>query len=226
MKPGKFLIFDAGPIISLTMNGMLDVLERLRLRFHGEFIITPQVRKEVVEKPLMIKKYELEALKVQNLIDKNVLTISSKFVSNNVLTKKTHEFMKKANSIFQADRQNIGIIQEGEASCLAFSELCKCENVIVADERTIRLLAESPENLGHLMEKKLHTKINADMKKINEFKNFRFIRSSELLYFAYKNNFLLLKKSKVLLDAVLYAVKFAGTSISSKEIAEMKEMAG
>ena len=31
----KYLIFDAGPIISLTMNGMLPIIEKLKGVFDG-----------------------------------------------------------------------------------------------------------------------------------------------------------------------------------------------
>ena len=53
----KYLIFDAGPIISLTMNGLLPILEKLKKVFDGEFILTPSVKSEVIDRPMRIKKY-------------------------------------------------------------------------------------------------------------------------------------------------------------------------
>ena len=224
-KPKKFIIFDAGPIISLTMNGLLGVLARLKNNFNGEFIITPTIKKEVIDKPLTIKKYELEGVKVKNLLDKGVLTLSSKFISNNQLSQKTKQIMEYANSLFRANGEKINLIHEGEASCLAFSTLCGCDSVIVIDERTTRMLTEAPENLKKIMEKKLHTAIEVNHKDLKEFKDFRFIRSSELLYIAYKRDLFDLTKDKVLLDALLYGVKFKGAAISSHEIEEIKKLA-
>jgi len=225
----KYLILDAGPIISLTMNGLLDVLEKLKKEFNGEFVITPQVKIEVVDKPLKIKKYELEGVRVNDLLRKGVLKLSSKFISNSQLQKETRKILELANSSFVADKrmgnEKIKLIQEGEASCLAFSKLCNCENVIVADERTVRMLAEAPENLKNIMEKKLHTKISMNQKNLKQLKSFKFIRSAELLYIAYKKNLIDLKKDKNLLDALLYAVKYKGAAISSDEITEIKGLA-
>ena len=220
----KHLIFDAGPIISLTMNGLLPILEKLKQNFKGDFIITPEVKREIVDKPLKIKKYELEGVKVQDLIEKGILTLSTKFIPNNQLSKLSQKIMKDANSLFTSRGERIKLIQKGESECLAFSRLCNCENVIVIDERTTRMLTEAPENIKLLFERKLDTKIDIDHKKLEYFNGFKYIRSSELLFIAYKKNLFTLKKTKTLLDALLFGVKFKGTAISSREIQDMKKL--
>jgi hypothetical protein len=221
----KFAVLDSGPIISLTLNGILHTLELLRKRFpEVVFILTPQVKKEIIDKPLTIKKYELEAVKVQTLLTNKTILMSSEFLANNLLEKETQRIMNLSNSIVRADGKNISIVQVGEASCIAFSNLCKCESVIVIDERITRLLTESPQNVKTIMEKKLHMPIIINQKNLKDFKNLKYIRSAELVYIAYKNNMYEYKKDKLLLDALLYSLKFSGTSISSKEIDEMKSM--
>lgn len=222
----KLLILDAGPLISLTMNGLLNVFENLKTKFPEiKIVLTPQVKRETIDRPLKIKKYELEAIKITELLEKGVLTPSSEFISNREIERETANMLKTANSIFRASGQTISPIQEGEASCLALSKLCGMENLIVIDERTTRLLTESPESLHTLMERKVHTKLDFNTKNLKEFRKFRFIRSSEILFVAYKNNLLNMKKDKQVLDAVLYSVKFSGTAVSSKEIEEMKSLA-
>lgn len=225
MRPKKFLIFDAGPLISLTMNGLLDILPKLKKVFNGEFVMTPQVKKEVVDRPLKIKKYELEGVKIKNLLDKGIIKLSTAFIPNNQLVKKARFYMNQANSLFRAKGEKINLIQEGEASCLAFSKLCGCDNVIIIDERTTRMLTEAPENIKQLMERKFHTPLEASHQHLEDFKGFKFIRSAELLYIAYKKNLFDLKKDKLLLDALLYGVKFKGAAISSREINEIKKLA-
>lgn len=221
----KFLILDSGPLISLTMNGLLEIFEKLKTKYKEvQFIITPSVKHEVIDHALNVKKYELEGLKLMDLINRKIFTLSSEFVPNNILEKETQRIMKTANSIIKLSGQPIELIQVGESACLAFANLCDCENVIAIDERTTRLLSESPENLQKIMERKLHAQLNLNTKLLKEFKDFRFIRSSELLYIAYKNDLIGLKKDKALLDALLYAVKYTGTAISSKEIEEMKNL--
>jgi predicted nucleic acid-binding protein len=223
----KFLIFDAGPIISLTMNGMLGILERLKEQFSGEFILTPRVKNEVIDRPLKIPKYKLEALEVKSLLEKGVFKLSSDFISNQKLDAETNRLLEVANNTIHSAEHNehVTLIHLGEASCLAFANLCKCDHLIVIDERTTRLLSESPKNLELLMERKLHSPLTMNEALVSEFKGYKFIRSSELMFLAYKRNLIPLKKDKNLLDAVLYAGKFKGTSISSDEIEEMKRLA-
>ena len=71
----KAMIFDAGPIISLTTNNLLWLLAPLKEKFGGEFYITENIRKELVEKPLKTKKFKFEALQVQDQIEKGVLKV-------------------------------------------------------------------------------------------------------------------------------------------------------
>lgn len=80
----KSLVFDTGPIISMTMNNLLWLLEPLKSKFNGEFYITESVRRELVDRPLQTKKFKFEALQVLKYISKDVL----KVVSSNDIEKK------------------------------------------------------------------------------------------------------------------------------------------
>jgi len=223
----KILIFDSSSLITLSMNGLTYILEKLKKDFTGKLIITQDVKNETIDVPLKIKRFELGALKIKNLIDKKILEMSSSIgISNLTLKKKTSNILKKANTSFQVEGEFMHIIDKGEASCLALSLICKekgIENLVVVDERTTRLLGENPKNLKKIFEKKIHKKVRiiGDFK---EFKNIKFIRSSELVYVAYKKGFIELK-GKNILDALLYATKFKGCAISREEIEEAKKFA-
>ena len=110
----KYVIFDTGPLISLTMNGLLPVLEKLKENFNGEFIITPSVKQEVIDRPMKIKKYKFEAIKIKNLVDRKILKYSSDFISNNVLEKETKKIMKLGNGVLRSQKngEKISIIHE------------------------------------------------------------------------------------------------------------------
>lgn len=222
----KFLIFDAGPIISLTMSGLLQVLEKLKKDFKGEFIITNAVKREVIDRPYKNKKYKLESIQVQNLLDKGILKLSGEFVDENKLNKETDKILKRANSVLQTtyNKKKIKLIQEGEATCLAFANLCEGESVIVVDERNTRLLGEAPEKLEALMERKLHTLLDFNSEFAQITNKYKMIRSTELMYLAFKKNLLNLEKDIETLDAILYSLKFNGTAISSEEIEEIKRL--
>ena len=222
----KYLIFDSGPIISLTMSGMLSVLEKLKDKFNGEFIITPQVKNEIIDRPMRIKKYKLEAIQVKDLVNKGVLKMSTKFVPQQKLDRETRWIMQTMNNVLSepSTKEKISLIHEGEASCLAFSKLCGVDNLIVIDERSTRMMIENPKALEEMMERKLHTPLEVNNNLLNQLKQFKFIRSAELLFVAYKKELIGLKQDKNLLDALLYGVKFKGTAISSTEIEDMKKL--
>ncbi len=225
MNSKKFLIFDAGPLISLTMNGLLNILEKLKEKHENiEFILTPQVRREVIDKPIKIKKYMLEAVKISELLEKGVLKDSKDFLDNNQLAKETQRIINLSNSIVRAQGRKVEIVHEGEASCLAFANLIKKENLIVIDERTTRLLSEDPENIGKILERKVHSPVEIIKENLEEFKNYRYIRSTELVFFALKNDLLDLKKNKETLLALMFGLKYKGTAITTKEIEEMKTL--
>jgi hypothetical protein len=223
----KAIIFDAGALISLSMNGLLDELQKLKGIFKGDFLITEQVREEVIDKPVKIKYFEFEALKVQQLLEEKVLKMADSYgIDNSLINSKTEEIINIANGFFMSSNNKINIMHLAEASCLALSKILHekgIENVVVIDERTTRMLVEKPENLKELLERKIHTKMVLVRKDFQYFKEFKIIRSAELMYVAWKNNLIDVKKGEVL-EALLYALKSKGCSISEEEINEIKKL--
>ena len=170
----KAIIFDSGTLISFSMNGVTDILEKLKGIFDGKFIITPDVKREVIDRPLQIKKFSLEALKIKSLLDKKIIEMPSAVgLNEREVSRKTDEMLKIANSTYQDNKRDIHIIDSGEASCLAVSKMLNekgYDTVIAVDERTTRMLGEKPDNLAKLLEKRLHVKINPNRNNYNAFK--------------------------------------------------------
>ena len=195
--------------------------------FSGKFIITKQVKYETVDRPIGISKFELGAINVQNLIDKNILEFPESLdISSKLIDSRTQELMDLANHFLQSQGQWIKIVSDGEMSCLALSdELSRqgIENLIGIDERTTRILAEKPDNLERIMSEKLKQKVNLIAQDLEIFKKYRFIRSSEIVFAAYKMGLIRIKGKKVL-EALLYATKFKGSSVSFEEINELKKL--
>ena len=224
----KAIIFDSSTLISLTMNGLLNEFKSLKKIFDGKFIITKEVKKEVVDKPLTIEKFKLEALHIQELLREKVLEMPDSLnVNDSDIAKKTAEILNIANNTFFSNNNPMKIIEIGEASCLALSKILVQKgvgNIIAVDERTTRVLGEKPDNLKKFFQKKFHTRIDVKKENYKYFEKFRFIRSTELMYVAYKKDLVELKEGKEVLDAMLYALRFKGCSISDEEINEMKRL--
>ena len=223
----KAIIFDASTLISFAMNGLFDEIRKLKGVFDGKFIITKEVHSEIIEKPLTIKRFELEALRIKQLVEENVLEYPSSLgVKDSDISFGTKQLLDTANETFEARGKKMHILDLGEVSCLVLSKIFMekgVEHVIAVDERTTRMLIEKPENLERLFEKKLHTKIKANKNNFKLFRGPKLVRSTELIYIAYKKGLVNLKNGQVL-DALLYAMKYKGCSISEDEIEEMKRI--
>jgi hypothetical protein len=222
------IIFDASTLISFSMNGLLDEVAGLKKIFKGKFLITKEVKEEVFDKPIKTKRFELEALRVKKLMDDKVLEMPSSLgIKDSEIESKTKKIMDIANGMFVGEKREINLIHTGEASCLALSRILldkKVPHVIAIDERTTRMLGERPENLKELLKKKMSTKITIKRKDFKYFRGFKFIRSTELMYVAWKKGIIPLKDGITVLDALLFALKFKGCAISGDEIAEIKKI--
>jgi hypothetical protein len=222
------IIFDSGSLISIAMANLLGVLVELRKKFKGKFLITNEVKREIIDKPLKIHRFELQALMLNSLLEQGVLELSSDIgVDKKEVDDLSNDYLLKANNLFESGGVKVKIISQGEASCLALSRILekkgyKC--VIAIDERTTRVLVEKPENLQKLMSKKLNASIVVRKKYFPlEFKDFKIVRSTELMFVAYKKGLINLKGPGIL-NAVLWALKTKGCAITMEEIDELKKL--
>ncbi|OIO43181.1 hypothetical protein COU56_02060 [Candidatus Pacearchaeota archaeon CG10_big_fil_rev_8_21_14_0_10_31_9] len=223
----KVVIFDSGVLITLSMNSLLDMLVDLRKVFKGKFVITREIEEEIVKKPLTIKKYKLGAIRLRKLINDKILEFPESLgIDSSEVRKVSYDILKQTNSIYFSKNHPVHIIDTGEASALALSKILrqkKIENIIAVDERTTRILCEKPENLREILENKLHTKIEEKGQIDKDLQSIFFIRSTELVYIAFKKG-LIEDQSKDMLDALLYGTKFKGASVSGSEIKEMERL--
>lgn len=209
------------------MNGLLDLIEKLSERTGVQFLITEAVKREIVDTPEGIHRFELGALRIESMIEKGIIKMPSDLGLNSAEIKiETQKMLNEINCAFEASGQCIKIVSEAEISCLAASKLLEKKGhktMVAVDERTTRVLFEKPQNLVDLLASKLHQRIqmkNTNFKKAGQFS---FIRSSELVYVAYKKGLIDLKGKKVL-EALLYATKYKGAAISEEEIEQLKKL--
>src|SRR4030042_1935317 len=110
----KALVFDAGPIIRLTINNLLWTLGPLKQRFKGNFYITETVKAELVDKPLSTKRFEFEALQVMQHIKEGVFEVLPN-------PDNTTDILDLANNSFKAKGEWIKISHFGEISSVALA---------------------------------------------------------------------------------------------------------
>ncbi len=222
----KILIFDSSTVITLALNNLLNILSSFKKGFDGEFIVTWDVQDEIINRPLNIKRFELEALMIRQLLGEGILQAPDFLgIGKDDLNDETSRLLDIANHTFKANDEWIRIVSRGEISCLALANLLNKSEFtasIAVDERTTRMLCEKPENLGKLLERKLHTHITSKEDNFSHFLRFSILRSSELCYIAFKKGIIEIKDGSQVLDALLYATKFKGCAISREEIEYVK----
>ena len=223
----KSLVFDTGPVISLTMNNLLWLLDPLKEIGKASFFITEQVKRELVDVPLnKTKRYKFEALQVLHYIENGTLEV----ISNDSMQKDTLNLLSISNNCFSAFGHNMTLVHEAEMSAIALY-LQKKADAFVVDERTTRLLIENPKKLHHILEHNLNTKITENKNNLNEFKKItkdvRMIRSVELATISYEKGLLdkyianMPNSKETLLESVLWGIKLNGCAVSKKEIEQI-----
>ena len=222
----KSLIFDAGPIISMATNNLLQILPPLKDQFKGNFYLTESVKKELVDRPFEIKKFKFEAIQVEKLIEDRVLEV----IDTNFIRQETPKLFGIANNIFRAFNHDMHIVHIAEMSVIAAALDVKADAIII-DEKTTRLLIENPRFLLEIMRKTLHTSIGINESNLKEFRdrtsNIRAIRSVELVTVAYEKGMLDSYVTKIpdarknLLESVLWGVKLNGCAVSKEEIEQI-----
>jgi hypothetical protein len=229
----KTLVFDTGPIINFTINGLLWALEGLKQEFNGEFYITPEVYNELINKPLSTRKYKLEALQVLPYITNGTL----KVYNNLPMIGIAKEIADYANNSFEIDHQPIEIVHAGEMEAVA-AAISLNADAIVIDERTTRHLIENPKKIAWHLETTIHRKVFVNWQNLDKIKEqlnkLNVIRSTELVTIAYEKGLLdrlteNAKKivpdiNKAVLEGALWGVKLNGCSVKEDEITDILKM--
>ena len=111
-------------------------IRNLKKIFGGKFIITKSVKEEIVDKPLTIKRFELEAMMIQQLLDDKILEMPSSLgIDDGEIVRGTQEILGVANNIFYTRKRPVHLIDAGEASCLALGEILNKKKI---ESKTIK----------------------------------------------------------------------------------------
>ncbi len=230
----RCLVFDSGPVISMSTSNLLTTLEKLKQSFNGKFVLPESVKHELVDEPLKTKRFMFEALQVQRLISIGVFDV----LEDSEVKSLTLELLHLANSSFSAKGKPIQIVHYAEMSTIAAAKLLDAQ-ALVLDERITRELVEHPRHLADLMNKRLHTTIHVNDSSLALLQkyssNLKIIRSVELASIAFGKGLLdryvaegeeriLPDVRRKLLESILWGLKLNGCAISSREIEQLVEL--
>jgi len=208
------VISDTGPIISLSTTCLLSVLRSLPF----EILVPPSVVDELVTFPMRTKQHKFGAIRVQDVLRRGIIKTAA-------LSRRVRDMAGEidflANHTFFYHHRPLRILHRGEIEALALAE--DTDRVLCVDERTTREIVEDPEAIRQRLERHVHGRVTIDKEHMDELLSIvgdiLIIRSVELVALAAEHGAFSKYVGELdALEAALYALKFAGCSVSEEEI--------
>ncbi len=210
------IFFDSSTLISMATTCSLGVLKKLQKDYKQDFAITTTVKAETIDKALTTIRFKLEGARLRQLLNEGAL----KLYPDNKFQSEISNMIDLINHTYIGWDHPITIVQPGEISALTLAIELGADAYAV-DERTTRILIESPLDLKELLESKLHTRIDVNKDNLDylkeKFKDLKIIRSTELAIAAFEKGYFG-EKSPEVLEGALWAMKLNGCAISRDEI--------
>ena len=117
----KSIVFDTSSVITIATNSLLWTLEPLKDQFKGEFFITESVHEELVDHPLNSRRYKLEAIMIDDLVNRSILKVNKLDIGN-----KSLNLLNTFNNTFTSQNKTIKIL---DLECFAWCD--QLESVIL-----------------------------------------------------------------------------------------------
>lgn len=221
MKNKILAVIDSGTMITFSSTCLMNVFVNFVKENNFELIVSNDVASESVWRPIQNKRFSLNAARIKHLFNSNTVRVISSNKSNDL----ENRILSIANDCFYSKGKPVTIIQRGEAEALALAKIHGAK-VLFIDERTTRALFENPLRLKQVLEKRRKENISINREKVKllheMFFDLKIFRSVDIVALAYEQDLFNgeLDHGKLELEAALYATKFAGCSVSEREIEE------
>jgi predicted nucleic acid-binding protein len=219
-------VCDSSALISLSDTCNIDVLRFLRAR-GGEFAIPPAVEEEIVEHPAQLKQYAFSAVRLRKLVEDGVVRAESP----QRLASEKQAVENAANNALRVGDRPLRLIHSGEAECLALLRISQqAQKTLLVDEKTVRLLLESPKTLAERLRGEYAADVSIDETQMRAFKTglerVNVVRSTELVAVAASLGFFADYGSLAgeAARTALGALQLAGCSVSSDELQEYAKL--
>jgi len=216
------IICDSSSIIALNETCNSNVFHFLQ---ELDFVIPPAVEEEIVINPIKVKQFAMHALRMQMILREKEVRI----VSKKNLEERTEKVLRFANNSYFIDGKPLTLVQRGEAACLALLSLVGARLLLI-DEKTTRMILEDPLALQRIIQEEHGKKVklnSENLKRLSEmFDGAAILRSTELITIAARKGFFARfeEDETKAYHAAIYALRFAGCSITTQELSDYDEL--
>ena len=218
----KTIVVDSSSIITLSSSCLIRLMKHLANEEGISFVIPESVYNESVKRPVKIKRFELNAVRIRDAVEEGYLKLAR---TTPEITREMHRMHDITMRMCTIRGRECRLVDLGEAETLALAKKLGSDTLLI-DERTTRTLIEGPDRLAEFLKRRHGVPVQLNKSAISEFRqefgHIKVIRSTELIALAYDNRAFdkELHHSKQALEAALYSAKFAGCAISISEIQE------
>ncbi len=212
----KGISLDSSFIISLALNCMLELIDRLSEDLG--FYIGRSVYTETIERALRGRRHKYQAIRILKRINEGKIKIYP------IDKDELEYYIELANRIFLYGKKSVEIVHSGEVETVLIAKKLDLPLVGI-DEKTMRLLIEDPMRLREIIESKTHRRIRVNKSALEEWedmtRDIRVVRSADLFVYLFRKGYFKdIPMKKEILEGGLWALRFSGCSISEEEIEE------
>jgi hypothetical protein len=217
-------VIDTGTMITLSTTCLMNVFRNFVKENKIQLLISKEVARESVWKPIENKHFSLNAARIKKIITDGTVTVIPK---SQEIERDTRHILELTNNIFHCLPKGnpLKIIQAGEAEALAIAKENKCK-ILFVDERTTRSLVENPMRLKQVLERRQGKPMTINQKNLDEFRemfqDLKIFRSVDIIALSYEQGLFdgELDHTTLKLEAALFAAKYSGCAVSESEIVD------
>ncbi|MFH0971345.1 MAG: hypothetical protein V1835_02145 [Candidatus Micrarchaeota archaeon] len=216
-------VLDSSALISLSESCVVSVLRHLKEKSKARFAAPESVFVESVERPAKTRQHGFSAVRIKKLFSEGIV---EKITASQ---EKTRDILNTANNLFFVGNVALELIQVGEAECAAVigdnPDMC-----MIIDEKTLRLLIESPNKLRAVLEGEYGEKIKIDGKMLEKWQHMtrgiKVLRSVEVLGVAVEKGYFRSfgEDENLAYHSAVFALRGFGCSLTNSELNEFEQL--
>lgn len=217
----KRVVLDSSALISLSESCAASCLGFLKEKNSIEFLAPQTVYDECVTRPLGIKQYGFSALRIKRLFLEGIVK------KTEVDGLEVDAFLEVTNKLYHVNGKNLELIQRGEAECVVLMKKADC---LVIDEKTLRILVESPKKMGEILKSEYGKEVGLDGNSLTKLqqmvRGIKILRSAEILVVAAKQGYFARfgEDEGEAGKSGIYALRGFGCSLTKEELIEFENL--
>ena len=162
----KTIVVDSSSIITLSSSCLIRLMKHLANEEGISFVIPESVYNESVKRPVKIKRFELNAVRIRDAVEEGYLKLAR---TTPEITREMHRMHDITMRMCTIRGRECRLVDLGEAETLALAKKLGSDTLLI-DERTTRTLIEGPDRLAEFLKRRHGVPVQLNKSAISEFR--------------------------------------------------------